>query len=727
VIADTKSWVPTRYKIGDVDGCVRAAVDYANSRHNVYIEARTIRPETSPGERGDTADTAWVVAFVIDSDADKGKGFDLGEIQPTLTVESSPGNEHFWFFLEKAIPADDVAKKVGDAMRKAGSDPGATGKVAQPYRVAGTPNFPNKKKRDSGRVLCATRVLYYRPEVLWTPERLLAVFAPPQKEQKRQSGAKADPRHTDERLLSPAMLAEIQTDVPEGERSQRFFGVVAKLKRKLWPVFQSTTFDKIVELFERYPNGIANKYAGRLHEEAKRCYDKIDEGRDSLPVIDIKPGEIPRMLSESKGALDQAGVPLYARDKYVVMPHKRVFDAADGRKTRTTVLTEVTIPSITLEMAKAATFIKYVKENGVLMPTYADPPKSIASIILAPNRDVTIPVVSGVITVPLIREDGSIFGGECDEYDAHTGMYYVSTITMPEISDKPTKEEAFRALAFIKSLLKEFCFVNRLDLSVALAGMFTVLVRGSMPAAPMVLIRAHVRGTGKSFYVDLCAMMATGDVAPVIGVPKSEEEFEKRLGALLMVGAPVIALDNIVDDLGGASLCQVTERPRVRFRILGKSEVPEFDCRTSVFATGNNVGVTRDMDRRALFCNLDAMVERPENRAFDRDPIGMVNAARGGYNAAILTIIRAYLKSGETAKCKPLGSYGTWSRMVREPLIWLGEADPVGSMDQGWDEDLEVKDIRELFDSDLMALRTPYYTKQLMELATGAMTSLKTC
>jgi hypothetical protein len=316
VIADTKSWVPTRYKIGDVDGCVRAAVDYANSRHNVYIEARTIRPETSPGERGDTADTAWVVAFVIDSDADKGKGFDLGEIQPTLTVESSPGNEHFWFFLEKAIPADDVAKKVGDAMRKAGSDPGATGKVAQPYRVAGTPNFPNKKKRDSGRVLCATRVLYYRPEVLWTPERLLAVFAPPQKEQKRQSGAKADPRHTDERLLSPAMLAEIQTDVPEGERSQRFFGVVAKLKRKLWPVFQSTTFDKIVELFERYPNGIANKYAGRLHEEAKRCYDKIDEGRDSLPVIDIKPGEIPRMLSESKGALDQAGVPLYARGRW---------------------------------------------------------------------------------------------------------------------------------------------------------------------------------------------------------------------------------------------------------------------------------------------------------------------------------------------------------------------------------------------------------------------------
>jgi hypothetical protein len=37
-----------------------------------------------------------VFAFVIDSDADKGKGLDLGGIVPTLTVESSPGNAHHW-------------------------------------------------------------------------------------------------------------------------------------------------------------------------------------------------------------------------------------------------------------------------------------------------------------------------------------------------------------------------------------------------------------------------------------------------------------------------------------------------------------------------------------------------------------------------------------------------------------------------------------------------------
>jgi hypothetical protein len=69
-------------KIGDVDGSVRAASDYGDNRHNAYIEGRTMRPETKPGERGDTEDTEWVFAFVTDSDADKGKGFDLGGSNP---------------------------------------------------------------------------------------------------------------------------------------------------------------------------------------------------------------------------------------------------------------------------------------------------------------------------------------------------------------------------------------------------------------------------------------------------------------------------------------------------------------------------------------------------------------------------------------------------------------------------------------------------------------------
>ena len=50
--------------------------------------------------------------------------------------------------------------------------------------------------------------------------------------------------------------------------------------------------------------------------------------------------------------------------------------------------------------------------------------------------------------------------------------------------------------------------------------------------------------------------------------------------------------------------------------------------------------------------------------------------------AAALTVVRAYLISGERQKLPPLGSFERWSHWVREALVWLGEADPVDTMER---------------------------------------------
>jgi hypothetical protein len=89
-------------------------------------------------------------------------------------------------------------------------------------------------------------------------------------------------------------------------------------------------------------------------------------------------------------------------------------------------------------------------------------------------------------------------------------------------------------------------------------------------------------------------------------------------------------------------------------------------------------------------------MERPEFRKFSFDPIERVMANRGAYVAAALTIALAYRESGESAACVPIASYGQWSRVVREPLIWLGEADPVRSMERARDMDPEQAAAREL-------------------------------
>ena len=65
-------------------------------------------------------------------------------------------------------------------------------------------------------------------------------------------------------------------------------------------------------------------------------------------------------------------------------------------------------------------------------------------------------------------------------------------------------------------------------------------------------------------------MIATGRLCPVITASKSAEETEKRIGSVLLSGTPIVSLDNCTHDLGGELLCQLTERPVVKIRILGR-------------------------------------------------------------------------------------------------------------------------------------------------------------
>jgi hypothetical protein len=203
----------------------------------------------------------------------------------------------------------------------------------------------------------------------------------------------------------------------------------------------------------------------------------------------------------------------------------------------------------------------------------------------------------------------------------------------------------------------------------------------------MFLLVAPTAGTGKSHYVNLASTIATGRPCPVITNVASAEEMEKRLGALVLEGAPIISLDNCSHDLGGDLLCQITEQRSVRIRILGKSEAPQCEWRGTLFANGNNITLRADMTRRGLPCNLDAAVERPETRTFEFDPVKRVAENRGEYIHAVLTIARAHRVSGSPKACGPIGSYEQWSTAVREPLVWLGKEDPVKSMDSAREED----------------------------------------
>jgi putative DNA primase/helicase len=294
-----------------------------------------------------------------------------------------------------------------------------------------------------------------------------------------------------------------------------------------------------------------------------------------------------------------------------------------------------------------------------------------------------------------MRPDGSLLTKP--GYDAATRLLLVEPPTMPPIPDQPTKSDALAALQRLVALLDEFPLTDEVALSVALSALITPVVRGAFPVAPMHAFLAPVAGSGKSFLGDIVAAIATGQEMPVMAAGRDEEETEKRLGAALLTGQPLISIDNVSGELKSDALCQMIERPMVEVRILGRSERVRMETRgTSFFCTGNNMVLVGDLCRRSLTVTLDPKIERPELREFKRNPVADVLADRGTFVAAALTIVLAYVAAGRPGPARRLASFEGWSDTVRSALMWLGCADPVESMEMARAEDPELSALRNM-------------------------------
>jgi putative DNA primase/helicase len=377
----------------------------------------------------------------------------------------------------------------------------------------------------------------------------------------------------------------------------------------------------------------------------------------------------------------------------LVRPVIQEVDATRGRKTKVAQLIAVTPPYITdllCQSAKWQRFDPRIKKN-----VSVNPPSNIGQVILHRCGLWKFNPIVGVITTPTLRPDGSLLVEP--GYDPASRMVLMEPPSMPHIPELLSRNDALRALEVLDRLLDEFPFKDKASRSVALSSLITPVVRAAFLVAPMHIACAPTAGTGKSYLFDVAAAIVTGHPCPVMAAGRNEEETEKRLGAALLAGQPIISIDNVNGELGGDALCQIIERPLVEIRILGKSERVRVEARCTVFATGNNLILVADMTRRGLRCTLDANQERPELREFNRDPVGEVLADRGRYIAAALTLVRAYILAGRPRVAPRLPSFDGWSDTVRSPLIWLGRADPMETMESARKDDPTLQAMEAVF------------------------------
>lgn len=405
---------------------------------------------------------------------------------------------------------------------------------------------------------------------------------------------------------------------------------------------------------------------------------------DPLPLIRITGGALPEVIQQVEDALLAEPFRLYQRGGELARPGRASMPLQNAVNHSTPRIVPVEAHALVEVMSQAARWERF--DGRTKDWTRIDAPLTVARTYLERRGLWCLPVLAGIITVPTLRADGSIL--QEPGYDKATGLI-VDPVhgPCPSIPDRPSQAEAASALRLLSQLVETFPFIDGASRSVALSAILTALIRRSLPTAPLHAFSAPVPGSGKSMLVDITSVITTGRSAAVIAQGQGEEELQKRLGALLLAGDQVIAIDNCEAPLGGEFLCALLTQPVVRARILGRSEAPELPTSAFITATGNNLVLLGDMTRRALFCQLDPQVERPELRQFTTNPLRQAEQDRAALVAAGLTVLRAYHVAQYPDAPTPLGSFEAWSRWVRGSLMWLGEADPVQTMETARETD----------------------------------------
>ena len=185
--------------------------------------------------------------------------------------------------------------------------------------------------------------------------------------------------------------------------------------------------------------------------------------------------------------------------------------------------------------------------------------------------------LSGVVSCPIFKPfNGKILS--VPGYDPET--YLLASFNPKEfkpVKEYPNRGDAIAARKVLENALQDFPFYGEDELklaaskNVALAAMLTAVCRPCLPSCPMILFNASAPGTGKSTLADIISIIATGKRASAIDYVKDPIEISKSIFSLLLGGAQVALIDNIIGEFNSSSLCIVLSQEKMQQRVLGVS------------------------------------------------------------------------------------------------------------------------------------------------------------
>src|SRR5262249_3029169 len=157
----------------------------------------------------------------------------------------------------------------------------------------------------------------------------------------------------------------------------------------------------------------------------------------------------------------------------------------------------------------------------------------------------------------------------------------------------------------------------------------TALERPFLPVAPMFVVRSSMPGTGKGLIVRSLVRLSFDTDPVIVTWGGSREEFEKRLGALLLQAPAALSIDNTNGmQVEGDLLEAILTEGSADIRPLGLSETVRVRNRSLMTLTGNNPSIMADMARRTLPIEILPRSADPERDRYSFNPTVLIQRHR---------------------------------------------------------------------------------------------------
>lgn len=684
----------------DVGAASAFAAARAADRADVWTSVALYREAPTSG-RGKADSAAGLVGFFADLDV-KPKAFASKDearrfidsafynVPPSMIVDSGTGLHAWFLFVEPWVFADEndrekakaLAKRFVDSVRAAagGRELDAVGDLARVLRVAGTVNFSRGTGKDS--IERPTAIVFPEagaPVRRYSPDDLEAImvdpaFAP-------SVGAKSPAPEVGYLTLTPDRTEPEVVGVLRSN-DERFLATWERRRRDLKDSSPSGYCMAIADALAVH-NATDQEIADAMiaWRRSHGADLKLRQGLYQQTIAKARqfaasrrrpdPGPLPRIVVKDGRHLRQHSEDAIAAIRRANEPEPSVFARGGAlARVKTTDEGRIVIESLALDalrgvMERSASFVRPGKGDDYRAEV---PPMDIVRDIQSLPEWPGIPALVGIVTSPRIRPDGTVLSRP--GYDPATRLFLTPTGETIEVPAAPTGEDARRAAAAIMDgPLSDFPFVSDVDRANAIGFALSIVARpaiaGSVPVA--IFDARSGQGTGKSLLVRTLHMIACGTESSMNAIPGDEEEWRKSLLPLLMRGGDVVVFDNATRPVESGTFANVVTSAVFEDRILGASRRVELPVRCCWAVTGNRVTMGGDMARRCFPVELDARVERPENREGFRHPdlIAWVRVHRSSLLRALLIMARAWWVAGcPSPSVKPWGNFEEYVRVV---------------------------------------------------------------